>query len=744
MMKYWIGFICVLMLNTGLLIGQSFERMDVPVYKDGVLLPLFNAGGLRNPQFSNIDFDGDGIQDLFVFDKNGDVILPFIKTGQKGSLDYKFAPEYIDRFPKLQAWTLLVDYNHDGIQDIFTSSASLPNCCVEVWQGNRDNIGKLYYTKVLFDGLPFRDILQFQIGGSYTNIYVSSVDLPAIVDVDGDGDIDIVSFEPDGSYASFYKNVAVEEGLGKDVLKFVRQDICWGKFAENQYNEKLTLSDNAFGCANPFWDGGNTGLRHSGSTLTIFDTNGDGLMDLILGDIDSPKLAKLVNGGTKENAWMKQLELNFPVDDESVNLGYFVSVFYVDADGDNIRDLIVAPNDVSIGENRNHIWFYRNVGTDKSPIFKLVKKDFLVDEMAYFYGGSHPAFADVNGDGLIDIVVGISSIIDKNHKYENRLILLLNTGTTTNPVFYVADEDYLGFAQIGSFVGRLAPYFEDITGDGMPDLFVGDAFGQVYFFKNLATSGQPFNFDKPVYPYFDIFVGQNAKPLVMDIDGDGLKDIVMGKKNNELNFFKNQGSPSNPLFTDNPGSLPNLRQLGNLFSGNDFFTQNGAPAIIHTKENETLLILGTEAASIRSYNLGRWDGTYELKSTKFGGVFEGRKVVPAFYDLNNDGFLEMVVGNERGGLAFYKTDIQGSTSSAVTLINESTIDIFPNPASSQLYVNCTDRNAQIYLLDMQSRVLKTLTNGAYNTIDSHLPDGMYFISVATANGFFTQKVIIQR
>lgn len=743
--RFFLSSLIFLLLFTYTLSGQRFEKMQVPVYKNGRLFPLLNTGGLRSPQFSNIDLNGDGVQDLFIFDKNGDVIIPLIKTGSIGSLDYRYAPEYIERFPKLQAWALLVDYNNDGIKDIFTSSSSLPNCCVEVWKGGRDASGDLLYEKVTFAGLPFRDILQFQVGSSYTNIYVSAVDLPAIADVDGDGDTDIISFEPDGSFATFYKNVAVEENLGNDTLKFVKADVCWGKFSENQYNEKLTLSSSAFACANPLVPEGNTGVRHSGSTLTVFDSNGDGLMDLIIGDIDSPRLSKLVNGGTKESAWMKSLELQFPADDTPVDLGYFVSAFYVDVDGDMIRDLVVAPNDLSIGENNNHIWLYKNTGTDTAPVFKLVKKDFLIDQMPFFYGGSHPAFADVNGDGLTDIVIGISSIIKPNNTFENRLILLINIGSDTRPVYNVADEDYLDFSKMTQFIGRLAPAFGDLNHDGKPDLLVGDAFGMIYYFKNKAEKGYPFYYENPVYPYFDIFVGQNAKPVVIDIDGDGLNDLVVGKKNNELNYFKNQGTASNPFFNPNPNTSPNERQLGNLFSGNDYYTQNGAPAFIEIEGGEQMLLLGTEAANIRTYSIPNdKQSGYELKNLKTGDVFEGRKIVPALHDIDNDGYYEMLVGNERGGISFYKTNFKkGTTGISDYHHNEREIIIYPNPVHDRMYVSSDKAPYLIELRDINGNKIQQLYNHSYNVLPDNLPNGIYLLTFLYEQGTATKKVLIQ-
>ena len=59
------------------------------------------AGGMNSCQFGEIDLNLDGINDLFVFDRHGDRIMPFINSGTAGTIDYDFAPEYVDNLPFL-------------------------------------------------------------------------------------------------------------------------------------------------------------------------------------------------------------------------------------------------------------------------------------------------------------------------------------------------------------------------------------------------------------------------------------------------------------------------------------------------------------------------------------------------------------------------------------------------------------------------------------------------------------------
>jgi hypothetical protein len=86
---------------------------------DGRALRYPFAGGLNNPQVCALDLNNDNLQDLYIFDRTGNVQLFFENQGQPGQPNYTYAPQWEAQFPPLTDWVLLRDYNGDGIQDIF-------------------------------------------------------------------------------------------------------------------------------------------------------------------------------------------------------------------------------------------------------------------------------------------------------------------------------------------------------------------------------------------------------------------------------------------------------------------------------------------------------------------------------------------------------------------------------------------------------------------------------------------------
>lgn len=735
-----------------LVLSQDYTLLSSRVFEDSRELSLAFAGGLRSPQFSVADLNLDGISDVLVYDREGAIVLPFIRDSITKKL--KYTPKLRAIFPKPKNWMLLRDYNKDGIVDIFCSPTAVALPGIEVWKGVNMQ-GFLQFERVKFSSsLP--DVLTVPIGSTVVQIYVSVADLPDIRDLDGDGDLDILSFEPAGSTVYFHKNMAVERKLNLDSLHFILGDVCYGKFVESGFSQEIKLSPNNSNCASSFFSGDDILLetRHSGSTITAFQNLWDTIPNLLIGDISYAGLIHLVNGGTKNLAWMIDQNIKFPDVFDPVNIQLFNAAYFDDFNSDGSKELIIAPNDRFTSQTLDNIWHYDVRLENGKNNYILRSRNFLTDEMLYFGENSAPVFFDVDADGLIDIVIGAGGRSPNGIDRSAQLVLLKNVGKRNEAQYRIESLDYLGMSAFRNNSLSFSPAFGDLDGDRDVDLVVGDDKGRLYYFENQSNKANVLDFKNPIYGAFDIRVSAWARPTIYDQNNDGLADLIIGEQNfnsfnNErasLNYFQNIGITGQAQFNPEVESSPNDPLYGKVFIKDPSFISNySSPRVIDSK-GQKFLITGSENGRIYQYKLS---GTaFEQVTDQLGNLNEGFQSVVDLADIDDDGYFEIAIGTRRGGLAVFNTDIVSDQSTAVSsteIANLIILRLSPNPVSKTLKLEwetlpCHNCELSIYNLSGQ-QIYSRRINSSNDVLDidvEHLQSGTYLLSI---NDKYAQKFI---
>lgn len=753
---FLISFIC-----GHICFSQTFQKLDIEIEVNGAVLNNGLAGGLNAPQLSEVDLNNDQISDLYIFDRSGNVHLTFLNAGTQENPNYKLDSKYSRNFPTdVGNFVALRDYDQDGIMDLF-GHGNIQNSplSVKVYKGFYQN-DKINFERILFDE---SDFLHYTDGGGNTRIIeFPESDYPAFLDVDDDGDLDILTFDFEGSHVIFFQNQSQEQGFGNEKLIFILKDDCWGRFLEDMTSPDLILSDDANLCATGF-TGNQVDDReniHPGSTLLAFDANNDGKKDLALGDISSSNITLLYNTGSNETAWITDQNGAYPFpQSDSIRIPDFPATFLLDLDGDNVKDLVACPSKITQTPDIETIWFFKNTGSNEIPEFQLIQKDFLGNEMIDLGTDSNPTFADVNADGLLDMVVGnTTSYIGNGVEKDSRLFLFENTGTPTEPKFELIDDNWLNFRQFSQIPAPngtfgFAPTFGDLDGDGDEDLLVGEEEGKLFFVRNNAGAGNPMTFDFPQFGWQGIDEGTYSKPQIVDLNRDNLPDIVLGKSQQKVRYFQNQGTTTNPQFDPNDQNPPNNSDLGGMIappklSGAVNSIGFAAPVVLDFG-NAFNIVLGSDRGDIRLYNNieNNLDGEFNLAKSNFGNVREGFRTSPALADLDGDGIYEMAVGNIRGGISIYKTNLHVDGTTNITSIeNQIGIDVSPNPFSEFIKLSFSNLSSTAGTYTIFNAIGQEVEKGhllsRQNTlILSHLNSGIYFLNIVIDDITVTKKII---
>ncbi|MDP5170772.1 MAG: T9SS type A sorting domain-containing protein [Bacteroidia bacterium] len=713
-------FLSVLLLLPYLVMGQFLvSDSSTPVYQNGNFLTNPWAGGLNQPQASIADFDQDGAPELLLYDRNSGT--PTVYSWSAFNSAWEWLPNLGGAFPRGMAWMLTTNLNCDHWPDLLLSAS---DDHVEVWLGNGPYSWELAAAPLLAGGNP---------------VYVLNTDIPAVGDVDNDGDIDILSFNPAGTQVVFYEQVG-----SCDSLAFVVGSACWGQFAEGGLNSDIYLNTSCLTGGGVFPQ--ENGAGHAGSSLGLADIDGDGLQDVVIGDLNQNTLVYLHNGGVAGFASMDAVQKNYPTTTQSVNLRKFPAPYFLDLDQDGDLDMLAVPNDAVAGRNADQCWYYQNQSSGLPISLQLQSQDFLVGDMIDLGERSHPALADVNGDGLPDLIVGNYALRNNNQGGQSGLALFQNTGTAQNPAFDLVNNNWLDLGNLfNPALFGIRPAFGDIDGDGDQDLVLGDQNGNLHVLINSAGAGNAMQFSLQYPNLGGIDLGEGATPTLADLNRDGLVDLIAGNEAGQLTFWGNESTLGSIEFT---APLLDFGQLD--FSASGCCSEFWVPFFSENNLGEWELFLGTKAGNL--VHIGNIEqnlqGSFTVLDTSYGHIEPIPMLSPIHQDLNNDGNRDWLMGTLQGGIRWFAETSVNSVSP--TFERKAAYKIWVNEESQQLEIAGINPNkgpCNLIMYSLSGGIIYQTTIIGQSDLSISMrqfPQGLYVISIFGPEGRTYQRILLSK
>ncbi len=729
--------IIVLLSFPAVLAAQFTYTFDqsIPVKNsEGETLSMPWAGGINAAQYNTLDLNGDGKQDLVLFDRMANKLLTYLNVEDQ----YKYAPEYEELFPEgITNWILLRDYNCDGKKDIFTG----------------DILGIKVYTNITVPGEPLAwdrffffsqpgetksPVLLTKGFSGKVNLQLQFDDLPNIVDIDGDGDLDIMNVRFVGAGTiEYHQNFSMERYGTCDSLEYERQTQQWGGLTECECG---VYAFNGAPCNTP---GGGRIEHAGGKALLTMDINNDGVQDLLFSEASCTQIHQFINEGTNSNPIFNAAS-PFPANDPA-NFLIFPAAYYEDVDFDGVPDLLATPNifnkEYLAANLKSSNWFYKNLGTAQSPSFSLVKNNFLQDQMIEVGDNSVPAFVDADGDGDYDMFIGQNF----EEGFKTSIHLYENIGTQSEPSFQLVTKDYGGFSALNSY--NVKPQFTDVNGDGKID-FVFSATStlnnqtQLRYILNTSQTGLNFSGQSISSIPFNFSFSENIH--VTDVNSDGIPDLLVGRSTGALEYWRNTGPVGSFNFVLENSAYLNfgpsvLRQFPATYTAD--LDNDGKMDLLISNQSNVLSIISdyrkpNADAPLSELIFNPLTETYLTKNL-------GGRIWPTAVQLFSTDKPVIVVGNTLGGLHL----LVNENSEPLPANPQVIVFPVPLPQNEPLKIR-TDRAGYLHIVSVLGQsVTPFYIVPANQEVSINLPPlagGIYLARMIFGNTTVTKRIIISK
>jgi hypothetical protein len=668
-------------------------------------IPIPFGVGINAAQFNEMDTDGDGEEELIVWDINSRRILVF-RILENG---FTYLPEMSYYFPSdVNGFLVLADYDGDGRKDLFTSSP----------------FGIKAYRNISPAESPFpkwelaQNFLRLESG---SNVQANLLDIPLIMDIDGDGDLDIVTFNfVSGDYLEFYQNTSVERKGVPDIDGFAFPDSRWGNF------EFCTCDSFSFGvtCAglpiiqNSIYEGDNFRIEHAGGHSVLYaDFNGDGTFDLLLGQDECSTLYFLPNKGSNADPLFDEFSTFLPGYGQLPEFPIFHASYLWK------NDLLLSINSSSIAgvfnaDYAENIFRIRKMPESQQP--------FLQSDLLDLGENTRPFFKGFKNSGEL--------ILTANSLYNNKVVGLAYRFEVSDDNWELKEKDFLNLSALDL---TDLEYFEYQNASGQNTIWVTGVDTVNFALQRRIY----YSFSSDLSNLVEITVPVTATRALDHVElfaFDNKDYLLLAKQTGELVLFRIDFSNNGRLnlesrdflgYSDNPAtrnlsvhviadvkpSLYAIDQRGVLIYIADFMNNNQRETVqIRLLEDElgqSRMGRNTWMTSIRQPFSTQWD---------------------------------LLLGNTAGGLEYLKSEADIIPPGE----GEFLVKTYPNPSNGNFKI-LVSQKSKARLISVLGQIIwdemDIPANSEMEIQGSNLAPGVYILQLTNERGEkYTKKLIVKK
>jgi hypothetical protein len=546
-------------------------NVEWPIFKPAVRL----SGVKHNTMIS---YEGD---QWFITEQNK-YFPNFSKTYFEEPVPIPYEPTF--KTTRARQWKFC-DYDGDGVRDLVVGASDWTDYGWDnafndkgEWTNGRIH-GHIYVMRNSGsnDAPVYAEAIQVQAGGKPLDVF--GCPSPNFVDVDKDGDLDIIAGE-------FLDRISYFENTGTRTAP----QYAGGRFLQ-QNGKTLHLDLEML-------------------QVVVFDWNRDGNPDIFVGKEDGRVVLMLGTGAFDDGVPRFTPPRYLQQEADHVKVGALTTPDSVDWDGDGDEDIIA-------GDTAGYVSFVENLGGGENPVW------------------ARPVYLKAGAETL-RILAGPNGSIQGPAEAK--------WGYT---VLNVADWDH----------------------DGLQDIIINSIWGKVLWYKNIGKAGKP-ELDKarpievawegatPKPAWFwwnpkgnNLVTQWRTSPVVQDLNGDGLNDLIMLDQEGYLGFFERTKAgdklvlnPPKRIFKNEKGEDLQLNPKIGGRSGRRKF-------VLHDWDGDGKLDLLINSKNIDFMrNVAEKDGEYQFKNEGLVDphLLAGHTTCPAIVDWDGNGVGDLLVGAEDG------------------------------------------------------------------------------------------------